>query len=152
MTDADLEKPVAVLRALLVGDFDTYRRLNAEFGASGNAAFSVVLGSAFIGAVDRHFGEAPSPPDVINFVAEARARYGTTAQLVTTEDAERAIRAVLGEDRLLDGMSGRAIGAAQTAMLFALVQEDGPSPDEIDTLLTRAAEEAAGYFRRRDGQ
>ena len=149
VTTPALDHSVAALRALLTGDFDTFRRLHAELRPAGNVAFSVALTSAFIHAVDQHFGESPSPADVINFVAEARARYQTTAQRETADDAEQAIRTALGEDRLFNGMSGRAIGAAQTAMLFALVQEDGLSPSGIDTLLARAAEKADEYFRRR---
>lgn len=152
MTDVDLDKPSKVLRALLLQDFATYRRLDAELGSASNPAFSVLLGMAFMNAVERHFGENASPADVINFVAEIRARLETASQLVSAEDAERVIRAALGEDQLLSEMDGRAIGGAQTAMLFALVQEDAPSPDAVDALLGKASEEAAGYFARRQGR
>jgi hypothetical protein len=42
--------------------------------------------------------------------------------------------------------------AAHTAMPFALVQEDAPSSDDVDALLSKASEEAAGYFARRQGR
>lgn len=152
MTDVDLNKPSEVLRALLLQDFATYRRLNAELSPAANPAFSVLLGTAFMSAVERHFGEDSSPADVINFVAEVRARLETAGQLVSADDAERVIRAALGEDHLLGQMDGRAIGSAQTAMLFALVQEDDPAPDAVDALLSNAREDAAGYFARRQSQ
>jgi hypothetical protein len=152
MTDVDLDKPSKVLRALLLEDFAAYRRLDAELGPAANPAFSVLLGTAFMNAAERHFGESSSPADVINFVAEVRARLETAGQLVSADDAERVIRAALGEDHLLERMDGRAIGGAQTAMLFALVQEDDPSPDAVDELLGKAADEAAGYFARRQGR
>ena len=40
------------------------------------------------------------------------------------ENAERVIRAALGEDNLIKDMDGRARGAAQTFMLLALAHEN----------------------------
>lgn len=148
MTNVDLGKPVATLKALLTKDFETFQTLSASRGQKENAAFAVVLGSAFMTAVERHFGENPSPGDVINFVADARVRYPVTGEKVPVQDAEAVIRAVVGEDHLMNTMDGKAVGAAQTAMLFALAQEDYSSAAEVDALLSDASEQAADYFRR----
>jgi hypothetical protein len=144
----DLDRSIAVIRALLAEDFDTYRHLNAELGASANKMFAVVLGTAFTEAASRRFGNEPSIAEIVEFVADARASYSRTGEQVTAEDAEHMIRAALGEDHLIDTMDGRAMGAAQTAMLFALVHENGTSPDEVDRLLTTAAEQAEAYLHR----
>lgn len=148
MTNVDLDKPVATLKALLIKDFDTYQTLSASRDQKENAAFAVILGAAFMAAVDRHFGGNPSPGDVINFVADARVRYPITGEKVPPQEAEAVIRAVAGEDHLMKTMDGKTIGAAQTAMLFALAQEDYSSAAEVDALLSEASEQAADYFRR----
>ena len=43
---------------------------------------------------------------------------------VVPENAERVIRAALGEDNLIKDMDGRPRGAAQTFMLLALAHEN----------------------------
>lgn len=145
-----VEKSVAIIRAMLMENFDEYRRLNAELPREDNPAFAVVLGSTFMKAVERRFGEDYNPSDVIEFVARARA-YEVGPQAVSAENAEKAIRAALGDERAMGELDGPATGAAQTAMLFALVHEHGTSKEEIDPLLSSAAEEAQAYLRRRGG-
>lgn len=148
MTDSDVERSVAVIRALLTEDFGAYRRLNTELDRSANKAFAAVLGAAFVEAATRRFGEHPDTSEIIKFVAAARAVYERTGEIVAAEDAERMIRAALGEDHLLDGMDGRTMGTAQTAMLFAIVHETGTSPEQVDDLLAVAEARVSSYFQR----
>jgi hypothetical protein len=138
---------VAVLRAFLIEDFSSYQRLLAELDADQRRAFSVALTAAFTGAATRRFGEQPPAADVIEFVAQARARYPRTSEAVPAEDAETVIRAALGEDDLIGRLDGRASGAAQTAMLFALTRDD--SGDAVEALLATAAAQAEDYLQRR---
>lgn len=148
MTTPAIDNSVMVLRALLTEDMDTFRRMHAAQNGDERRAFAVVLTAAFTKAALARFGEHPGHDEIISFVADARTRV-TGPEAVTPEDAERVIRAALGEDHLLDAMDGRAYGAAQTSMLFALAHEHGASPEYIDGLLAGAAGEAAGYLRRR---
>jgi hypothetical protein len=148
MPDVDVDGSVDILRALLEGDFDTYRRLHSELPPGQRATFAVVLMATFSEAVVRWFGKERSVGDVVEFVAEVRARNPRTAETVSAEDAEYVIREALGEDQPSE-LSGKARGAAQTAMLFAITQAYGPSLAGIDSLLTDAGEQARAYFRRR---
>jgi hypothetical protein len=152
MTESDIDRSVAVIRALLTEDFDTYRQLNSELDRTANKSFAAVLGAAFVEAANRQFGETSNVSDIIRFVAEARATYTRTGERVEAEDAERMIRAALGEDHLVDNMGGRAMGAAQTAMLFAMVRDSSASPEQIDDLLGIAKDRVASYFERNPGQ
>lgn len=148
MTTPAIDNSVMVLRAMLTEDMDTFRRMHAAQNGDERRAFAVVLTAAFTKAAVARFGEHPDPEEIISFVTDARARViGPDA--VAPEDAERVIRGVLGEEHLLDAMDVRAYGAAQTSMLFALAHENGASPERVDALLAEAADEAAGYFRRR---
>jgi hypothetical protein len=152
MTSTDVSSAVAVLRALLTEDLDTYRRLHTGLGADQRHALAVVLTVAFNEAVTRRFGEGHTPADIIEFVAEARARYPRTGEAVPAEDAEAVIRAALGEDDLIDRLNGHAFGAAQTAMLFALTRDGETTSVIVDTLLASAAGQAEDYLRRRASQ
>lgn len=145
MTNMDVTSAAAVLRALLTEDLDTYRRLHAGLDAGQRLAFAVVLTFAFDGAAVRRFGDDHTPADVIEFVADARARYPRTGEAVPAEDAEAVIRAALGEDDLIDRLDGHAYGAAQTAMLFALTR-DGT---DVDALLDGASAQAEDYLQHR---
>jgi hypothetical protein len=145
VTNPDVTSAVATLRALLTEDLDTYRRLHAGLGAGQRMAFAVALTVAFDEAAVRRFGDDHTPAAVIEFVADARARYPRTGEAVPAEDAETVIRAALGEDDLIDRLDGHAFGAAQTAMLFALTRDD----DAIDALLASAGAQAEDYLQRR---
>ena len=152
MTSTDVDNAVAVLRALLTEDLVTYRRLHTGLDAAQRRALAVVLTVAFNQAAAQRFGDERTPADIIEFVAEARARYPRTGEAVPAEDAEAVIRAALGEDDLIDKLNGHAFGAAQTAMLFALTRDGETTSDTVDTLLASAAAQAEDYLRRRAGQ
>lgn len=151
MTTPAIDNSVMVLRAFLTEDMDTCRRMHAAQDGDEQRVFAVVLTAAFAKAVVARFGEHPGAEEITSFVADARARV-TGPEAVTSEDAERVIRAALGEDHLLDEMDGHAYGAAQTSMLFALVHANGAAAGHIDRLLAGAAEQAAAYLRRRAGR
>jgi hypothetical protein len=144
VTNPDVTSAVAVLRALLTEDLDTYRRLHVGLDAGQRRAFAVALTIAFNEATVRQFGDDHTSASIIEFVADARARYPRTGEAVPAEDAETVIRAALGEDDLIDQLDGHAFGAAQTAMLFALTR-DG----DVDALLGSAAAQAEDYLQRR---
>jgi hypothetical protein len=151
VTTPAIDTSVAVLRALLTEDMDTFRRLHAELGPDQRRAFAVLLGAAFTEAVTRRFGSHHTAADIVEFVAEARASQ-VGAEATTAADAEKAIRAALGEDQLIDDLDARALAAAQTAMLFALANETDASRNAVDTLLAEAAAQAEAYLRRRANQ
>lgn len=150
VTSQALGTASGTVRAFVTGSFGTYRQLHSELGAEERAAFAVVLAAAFREATARRFGEDRTSGDIVEFVAEARARYPRVSESVTALDAENVIRAALGEEDLIDSMSGYAYGAAQAAMLFALTHETETPSDDIDSLLATATRQAEGYLQRRE--
>lgn len=146
MTSMEVTSAVAALRALLTEDLGTYRRLHAGLDAGQRRAFAVVLTAAFNEAAVRRFGDDHAPAGIIEFVADARARYPRTGEAVPAEDAEAVIRAALGEDDLVERLDGHAYGAAQTAMLFALTRDE-----DVEDLLSGAAAQGEDYLQRRAG-
>jgi hypothetical protein len=151
VTTPAIDNSVTVLHALLTEDMNAFHRLYAAQDDEEQRAFAAVLTVAFMKAAVERFGEHPSPDDIIEFVADARTRV-VGPETVPPEDAEHAIRAALGEDHLIGAMGGRAYGAAQTSMLFAIIHENDVSTERIDGLLDEAAREVAAYFERRAGR
>jgi hypothetical protein len=145
-----IDAATEAVRAYLTEDFSTHQQLNAQLGKEERAAYAIVLAAAFRSAATSRFGEQYSIGDIIEFVAETRAQYARVADAVSAEDAENAIRAALGEEHLIDAMSGYAYGSAQAAMLFALTHENATARAGIGTLLDSAAEQAEGYLQRRN--
>lgn len=148
MTSPSVESAVAELRASLTGDTDTYNRLHGAQDADGRRAVTAVLTFAFTKAAQERFRGHSSPEDVIDFVADARSRI-VGPDTAPPEAAEKVIRAALGEEHLLEGTDLRVVAAARTSMLFALTHENDNSPDQVETLLSEAAEAAEAYFLRR---
>ena len=62
MTDSGIDSSVAILRALLTEDFETYSRLNSELDRSANKAFAAVLGAG-AWATPIHLGGKLGPAD-----------------------------------------------------------------------------------------
>lgn len=128
---------------------DTFRRLHAKQDQQEQRAYAALLTTAFVRAVTKRFAEHSSPNEIIDFVADARVRI-VGPEAMVPEDAERVIRAALGEDDLINDMSGKAYGAAQVSVLFAITHENDSAADSIDVLLAQAADDTADYFHRRN--
>jgi hypothetical protein len=151
MTTPAIDKSVLMTRALLTDDIETFRRLNAGLDGDETRVFATLLAAVFFTAASDKFGKDYTVADIIEFVAEARVQY-VGPETVSAEDAERVIRAVLGEEDLVDGMSAYARGQARTAMLVAIVRGTGLSAEEIDALLDAAARRVRSFFERQGRQ
>jgi len=147
MTTPAIDKSARILKALLADDMDTFRPLHAGLDSDERRVFAALFGAAFYKAANDRFGKDCTVADVIEFVAEARAEH-VGADTVSAEDAERVLRAVLGEADLTSGMSAYARSAAETAMLIAIVRDAALSADEVDALLDVAAQQVRSFFER----
>jgi hypothetical protein len=149
VTTPAIDNSVALLRFLLTRDMDAYHRLAAEQDPREHRTYAALLTTAFYQATAKRFAQDSSSAAIIEFVSEARARI-VGPEAMVPEDAERVIRAALGESDLIDDMDGKAYGRAQVAVLLAITHENDDAPKEIDALLSSAADETAEYFRRRE--
>jgi hypothetical protein len=147
MTTPATASSVSALRALLTDDMDEFRTRHGQLKGDERRAFAAILTIAFNDEVNGRFGEDHEVSDVIEFVARARTKYVGTGT-VTAEDGERVIRAARGEDDQVDAMDAYQFGAAQTAMLLALVRDRNASPEDIDALLQTAEQQARSFFER----
>lgn len=129
---------VAALRAYLAGDLEThhqlYRRLDR---ASARSDYTALITAAFFEAVERRFAERGTSADVIEFVADVRARSDELAEKVDPHDAERLIRAALTDEDIGD-MDDATKGRLFIVILAALVADEHLSPESLDDFLAEA--------------
>lgn len=89
---------LAMLRAMVEGDFDRHKELSDALHESGQlAAYGEVIGAAFYIAVRMQFPERYSADDVIRLVADARAMFDQTGDVINPRSAELVVRGPLGE-------------------------------------------------------
>jgi hypothetical protein len=147
MTIPAIDNSMSVMRALLVGDMDRFRRLHAGLTREERPAFAALLTATFDKVANDKFGKQHTPSDIIEFVARARAHY-VGPEAVSAEDAERVINAALGEEEQVNSMDAYAFGQAQTAMLLAFIREAGTVEEETEALLEEAAQQVRSFFER----
>lgn len=151
MTIPAVDRAVTILRALIAEDWDQFERLHAAQRPEDRQAFAVVLGVTVVKAVTERFGASPEDRDIIDFVADARVRLVGPGALVP-EDAERVIRSALGQGDLISDMDGKALGSAQTSLLFSLAHENEAAGDTAAKALAEGASEAASFLSQQGQQ
>jgi hypothetical protein len=129
---------VAVLRALLADDQDLYKALYAQLDRNRDSAgYIAMVTAAFAEAAERRFGENYQPAEVIEFVADARARSERAAQALDPRIAERVIEVALGQGSVAD-VSKTAIASTQLLLLAALVADEHLNDAGLDAFLANS--------------
>jgi hypothetical protein len=120
------DQQVAVIRALMGRDAETYRRLRAELDRKADRlGFLTVLCCCFIEAVERRFdrgGSLAGAAEIIEFVADVRTRTPEAADALDARTAERVIWYAL-DDSGLDDMDSKAFVRTQILLLAALAAD-----------------------------
>lgn len=147
MTMAVNDEQVAALRALLTGNVAENRRLLGRFDRDTEGpGYSALVNAAFFEAVDRRFGKASAPTDVIEYVADVRSRSNDIAEKLDPNTGERLIRKVLvGEPT--DDIDARTSATAKLFLLAALVADENFGGAELDQFLARARKMASYLLR-----
>lgn len=129
---------VATLRALLSDDMDRYRQLFSGLDrAEAKKGYSALVTAGFVEAVERRFGTSYQAANIVEFVAEVRARSDQVAAELDPDVAERVIRVVL-EDAPVDDLSRNAITGAQLLLLIGLVADAQLDSQELEQFLAGA--------------
>jgi hypothetical protein len=142
-----IDSAVSELRALLTGDIENFRRLHAALDGDEQRVFAALLTAAFDNAANDKFGKDAQTADIIEFVSDARAQY-VGPDAVNAENAERVIKAALGDEKQVDALDAYASAQARTAMLIAIVRSSLLSDDQIDDLLDTSAQQVRSFFQR----
>lgn len=133
------DEQMAVLRAHLAGDFAEYRRLWDQLDReAAKTGYPSLIAAAFFKAVDQRFDKDHTDvADVVEFVANVRARFDETGEGVNPRAAEAMILTVLGRDADSDFDDGDVI-EAQLTVLTALILDEELTNSELDKFMADA--------------
>ncbi len=136
---------VAALRAMLAGEFDEHARLTEQLDRNnGWASYSTLLAAAFFEAVDRRFGSGHTSAEVIQLVADARARFDESGTAIDPRAAERLVLSALGEGNV-DDLDDRTVAGTETVLVAALVAEQRFDSAALDAFVEEARRLAVGW-------
>jgi hypothetical protein len=128
---------VAALRAHLQGN----QALQQELYERVTPTYSTLVAAAFLEAVNRRFGARDSAAEVIEYVADVRARSPKLGQQIDPNAAERVIRRVLTDVDVSD-ISSRVKGQIYIVFLVAMVSDAEYDDDQLEAFLTVARKAA----------
>jgi hypothetical protein len=133
------DEHVAVMRAMLAGDFDEYDRLSRQLDETDGWGedYPFLLGAAFFEAVDRRFSKSTPMAEVVRFVASARERFDQSSKDIDPTLAERLISSVFTLESLED-VDDRAIGLTQTVLIGELITIHEPDDAALDEFMAEA--------------
>jgi hypothetical protein len=113
-------------------DFKRHRELSNALHASGRlTGYSEVITAAFYIAVRRQFPERYSAEDVILLVADARAMFDQTGDVINPRSAELVVRAPLGEYEGAAHVPDEEVAKIQVVICSYLAAEDRLGDPEV---------------------
>ena len=132
------DRQMVLLMAHLAGEEKVAQRVHTELVTSGTAeGFAELVYAAFVIAARRRFSPTWTRPDVIRFVAQARAPLSEQPDVLDPCAAEHQLRSALGEE-LTSYPPAKDRASAQLILLDALVQSANLADTELSELLDQA--------------
>jgi hypothetical protein len=140
---------IAALRAHLQGNQALQQELYEQIATpAAKTRYMTLLAMAFFEAVSRRFGGRDSAAEVIEYVADVRARAPEVSEKIDPGAAERVIRRALTDDvdvsDISDGMRGRIF----IFFVLALVSDAEYDDDQLEAFLTVARKAADDALER----
>lgn len=115
---------LAVLRAMVEGDFSRQKELSNALHASGGLdGYGDVIAAAFYVAIRRQFPQRYSAEDVISLVANSRIMFDQTGDTIDPHAAELIVRSALGERELVAGIPDATVVQTQIIVCSYLAAE-----------------------------
>lgn len=138
---------VAALRALLTDDMARYKLLfNGLDRAAARKGYTALVTAAFAEAVERRFGQDRRQGDIVEFIADVRARSDRLAEELDPDISERVIHTALGEATARD-LSDSVVTGTQVVLLAGLISDEQPDGDMLDAHLASARKLADQLIR-----
>jgi hypothetical protein len=130
---------VAALRAHLLHEFDKAGRLNRQIAeATDMEGYGEFVWAAFVLAARRRFAPEWTVPQIVKYVAAARARWGKDADDIDPRTAEIMMRRAL-DDHVPTDLDEMVRGRAQVFLLTELIANDQELDEAgLDELLAQA--------------
>jgi hypothetical protein len=134
---------VAALKAFLTGDDVVFEGIGALLDEDGSwQAYGLLQAAALTVAARRRFPGGYAAGEVIRLVGRTRAALHDNDGQIYPRTAERVLRGVLSDPACVGGLDQDAVALATTALLKALIFEEGMSGPGLDGLLAESWDEA----------
>lgn len=132
-----------VAKAFALGDADEAKRLDSQIVDADRGAYNIYVMAVFFGAVGHRFSEDKSPEAMRTFASELRQEYPNSPEPVKLLVVEALIRAVFGEDHLLDEISPHDQLMYQFPIIRKIVGQSEDMRSHLDDYLSDAETLAA---------
>lgn len=127
----------ATLHAQLARKFDEYERLlNSMDPVAARTGYRTLVSAAFFTAAEERFPEGSPRADIIEYVADVRARSDRTAE-IDPVTAERLLLAV-STDEEIDDIDARISFQTQGFLLAALIGDASLDGQQLDDFMARS--------------
>lgn len=149
MSDTKLFRQV--VKAFALGDAGEAKRLDAQIVDADREAYNVYVMAVFFGAVGHRFSDDKSPEAIRTFVSELHQEYPNPPEPVKLMVVEGLIRAVFGEDHLLEEISPHDQLVYQFPIIRKIVGQSPEMRERVDDYLADAETLAKGMADEADG-
>jgi hypothetical protein len=131
------DQQAATLRAQLAGNLEEHKRLLAGLATEDRRGYSALLTAAFYNAVDLRFTRESSLDEVIEFVADVRARSERVRDALDPRIAERVLLAAFTSDDL-DDLDSSELTKTKMFLLAAIIADQHLDDAGLDAFLAKA--------------
>lgn len=138
---------VEIVRAYLEVDGERAQRLLGSLDASQNFAYQAMIAGAFMAAVTRKFNKQSSRDEIIDYVAQVRARSDEMAESLDPSATERMIASIYGDEDI-DDIDPRMVMNIEIFTAVAIVSDKNIHGPELDEFLTTARQYAEKMLSR----
>ena len=126
------------ITAVASGDGEQAKTLNAQIQPDDREDFFIFVAAVFAGAVDHWFGDDRSRQAVDRFVNEMRHDFRNAEPPIKPLVIEGLIRALFGEDHLLDDISGDDQFLSQYVVIRKIVDQSDHMKERLGDYLADA--------------
>ncbi|QSB05352.1 hypothetical protein [Natronoglycomyces albus] len=137
---SDHERLKDFVKALALGDVATSQRLGPQLLEGDTKYLGLYVTAASSLFIDRHFSGDHSLETIKDFAVEMRDQFQKADPPVKPLHVEAVIRAVWGEDHLLDDIRGRDQYSTHVAMIRKVGFDSEDIRANIDAILDEAEE------------
>jgi hypothetical protein len=131
---------VATIRAFLSAENERFHRLNQALGQSPEDAkgYLVLIFATFVEAVGHRFSAETPQAEVIEYVADVRARSADAADRIEPDKAERVIRTVFDDSVPTGDVEPGERTELEMVLALAIVSDAELAGPDLDGFLDRA--------------
>lgn len=138
-------KQLEFLKAQALRDFDRADALDAQLTDAERGDYFLLSMALFAGALGHRLGDDPPRSDVDKFVNEMRHDYRDAEPKVNFLALEAMIRAVYGEDHLIDDLPAEDQYLVQVPTIVKIVAQSSEMRERLDEYLADAEVLAAQW-------